>query len=468
MDAPSPRSAAHQLAHWALSLRLDDVPPAVLERIKLHFLDQIGAQISCRTLPTCGISQDYVAKHGRPGTASVLGTTLRADPEDAGLANGTAGSAFEIDDYGGQGANCHPGCTVVPAALAVGEARGASGAEVLRAAVVGFESVIRLALASMPSLLLERGFHHTSSLGVFPAALEAAMLEGADLATAVNAIALAGSHASGTTEFARSGGEVKRVHAGIAVAGGIRSARLARLGLSGPPTILEGKRGFLQAFCNGFEPRYIAEDLGTHWHFPERASIKLFASCALMQPHFAAYDKIRAKHAFTANDVEDVRLGCDPLALVHTGHVGPHPVDVLGAQFSAQYGIAMRIVKGANDVGTYLDLEAGGFRDPAVLAVSDRVRMESDPECTFEKPLGRVTLRLHDGRTLSDAEFAPGSPGNPVGRDAIEKKYRDLVTRELGSELAQRSLDMIMNLEKLRDVGEITRLFESEVQRRSS
>ena len=430
----------------------------MLERVKLHILDQIGAQVSCRNLPTCRVTQDYVTHFGLPGAASVMGTGILLDPESAVFANGTFGSAFEIDDYGGAGANSHPGCTVVPAAFAVGEARGASGAEVLRAAAVGFETVIRLALASMPSLLLERGFHHTSALGVFAVALESAMLEGDELDVAVNAMAIAGSHASGTTEFARSGGEVKRVHAGISAAAGIRSARLARLGLSGPPTILEGERGFLQAFCNDFEPRHLTEDLGGHWHFPERASIKLFASCALMQPHFAAFDKIRAEGPITPHDVEEVVLGCDPLALVHTGNIGPRPTDVLGAQFSAQYGMAMRIVTGRNDVSSYLDMEASGFQDPAVLAVADRVRMVRDEECTFENPLGRVTLKLRDGREVTSSAFAPGSPGNPVTRADVEHKYLGLVSRDFGADVAQRTLELIMNLERVRDIGDITRL----------
>jgi 2-methylcitrate dehydratase PrpD len=460
MQASIHPPAARQLAEWALSTQLGDIGPDVLERVKLHILDQIGAQASCRELPTCRITQQYVSRFGLAGPASVIGTALRLDPEFAAFANGTSGSAFEIDDYGGQGANCHPGCTVVPAAFAVGEACGATGADVLRASAIGFETVIRLALASMPSLLLERGFHHTGSLGVFAVALQSAMLERDSLEVAVNAIAIAGSHASGTTEFARSGGEVKRVHAGISVAGGIRSARLARLGLSGPPTSLEGAKGFLQAFCNDFDARHLTENLGSHWNFPERACVKLFASCALMQPHFAAYDKIKAQHAFTVQDIDQVILGCDPLCYVHTGSTGPRPADILGAQFSAEYGIAMRIVKERNDVGTYLDLETGGFKDAAVLAMAERVRMERDPECTFENPLGRVTLRLRDGRTLTDSSFAPGSPKNPVRRADIEQKYRDLVSRDFGKDVAQRSLDLIMDLEKVKDLGQITRLFQ--------
>jgi 2-methylcitrate dehydratase PrpD len=450
---------ARQLAEWARKLELANVPPAVLERMKLHFLDQVGAQVSCHALPAPRITQAYVSRFGRPGQASVLGTSIMADAEDAAFANATAGSSFEIDDYGGNGAYAHPGCVVVPGGLAVAEARGATGAEMLRAAAAGFETIIRLALATMPSMLLERGFHQTAAHGVFAVALEAAMLEGDDLETAVNALAVAGSHASGTTEYAQSGGEVKRAHAGIGAAAGIRSARLARLGLTGPATIFEGKRGFLQAFCNAHDARVLHEALGSHWHFPERAALKPHASCALIHHHFAAYDEIRARHAIDPSQIERIVLGCEPLTVVHTGATGPRPTDIVGAQFSAEYGMAMRVVKGRNDVGSYLDEEALGFSDPAVAAVAQRVRLEVDPECATKIPKGKVSLHMRDGAVLSATAYALGSPFNPMSRPDIERKYLDLVSRDFGEAIAKSSLEAIMNLEEVPDVRQITRMF---------
>jgi len=241
------QSVAAKLANWGLSVRLEDIPENVLEKVKLHLLDQIGAQVSCYAMPTPRISQDYVSKFGLAGSASVLGTTLKLDPEYAAFANAVAGSSFEIDDYGGNGAYAHPGCVVVPGALAEAESMGASGADMLLAVAVGFESIMRLAVATMPSMLQERGVHQTGAHGVFGVAIASSVLNRDDLATAVGALSIAGSHASGTTEYAQTGGEVKRIHAGIGVAGGIRGARLARLGITAPPPICEGRRGVLQA-----------------------------------------------------------------------------------------------------------------------------------------------------------------------------------------------------------------------------
>lgn len=452
-------SVARKLAEWALGLDLREVPSTVLERVKLHILDQIGAQVSCRSLPAPRIAQQYARSFGAPGRASILGTNLHLDAEAAAFVNGTAGSSFEIDDYGGNGAYAHPGCVVVPGVLAVAETNGASGADVLRAATVGFETVIRLALATMPSMLLERGFHQTATHGVFAVALVSSMLEQFDLQTTIDALGVAGSHAAGTCEFAQSGGEVKRAHAGIGAAGGIRSARLARLGLSGPPTIFEGKRGFLQAFCNAHDARFLYQQLGSHWHFPERGALKPHASCALVHHHFAAYDKLKQEHQFSPDDIESVVLGCEPLTLVHTGAVGPHPTDVVGAQFSAQYGMAMRIVKGRNDVGSYLDAEAEKFQDPLVAAIAERVTLQVDPECATEIPMGKVTLNLRNGSTFSASAYALGSPFNPMSRSDVERKYLDLVSRDFGDSVAQTTLDLIMDLEGLDNVRQITSLF---------
>lgn len=451
---------ARQWAQWALATRLDEFEPLVLERAKLHLLDQIGCQISCRDFPTPLIIRDYVDRFGLPGNAPVLGTGQTRDPEYAAFANAVMGSSFEIDDYGGNGAYAHPGCVIVPAVLAEGEVLGITGAEALRAVTVGFEVVMRLAVATMPSMLLGRGVHQTGPHGVFGVALASSMLHGDDVDTAVHALGIAGSHASGTTEFAQTGGEVKRAHAGIGVAGGIRSARLARLGLSGPPTILEGKRGVLQALCNEFETSPLHEDLGTRWHFVEKAALKVHASCALVHHHFAAYDKLRAVHEINPAAIEEIVLGCEPLALIHNGAAGPHPTDLVGAQFSAEYGMAMRIVRGNNDVGTYLDLQESGFDDPAITSIAERVRIVPDEECSTGLPKGRVTIRFRDGTTISELGFALGSPMNPLSRADVEEKYLGLVSRDFGRAIAERSCDLIMNLDKLSDLSELTGLFD--------
>jgi 2-methylcitrate dehydratase PrpD len=453
---PDTRSLAETYAHWAESAELSEIAPEVQHRVKLHILDQIGAQIGCRAMPSAKIAREYVQRHGASGPAHLLGTLLTADAEYAGFANGTAGSSFEIDDYGGNGAYSHPGCTVVPAALAMAEEAGLSGADVLRSSVLGFETVIRLALATMPSLFLERGFHHTSVLGVFAVAVTCCALSRDNAAIGANAISIAGSHAAGTTEFSRTGGEIKRAHAGIAVAAGIRAFRLARLGLTGPPTIFEGKRGFLQAYCNVFDSGLLSKELGKNWCFPDYGSIKPYAACGLFHHHFAAYDAIRKRIEIIPEQIDHIILHCEPLMMVHNGAHGPYPRDLVGAQFSAEFSMAMRIVLGRNDVGAYLDMAAKAFSDHRILTLAARVKLVEDEMCGIAPPKGGVTLYMQDGRILSETGYALGSPLNPMSDIDIQQKYLDLVARECGDLTAERSMDLIMNLERIDKISELT------------
>lgn len=450
---------AQTYGDWCHGTALSDIGQQMLDRTKLHILDQIGAQVSCRDLPTVRLAQDYARRYAREGKAHLIGTAERFDAEYAGFANGTAGSAFEIDDYGGNGAYSHPGCTVVPAAIALAEERGFTGADVLRGTALGFEAIIRLARASMPSMFLGRGFHHTSVLGVIGVAVAGGAMARDKGDVVSNAISLAASQAAGTTEYSQSGGEVKRCHAGMAVSGGIRALRLAEAGLTAPPTILEGKRGLLQAYCDDYDETQLVNELGRRWFFLEHAAIKPFAACALFHHHFAAYDELLKKHAFAPADIAEIDLGCEPLMIVHNGAHGAEPKDIVGAQFSSKYSMAMRVVLGQNDVGAYLDMQEQGFANPEILDVARRVTTHEVKEYGDFPPRGSVRIRLHDGQQIESVGYALGSPENPLGASDIQRKYLDLVSRDYGDDVARRSMEMILRIEDLDDVARLTRLF---------
>ncbi|WBU53919.1 MmgE/PrpD family protein [Paracoccus sp. SCSIO 75233] len=450
---------AERYGEWSNGTGISDISQDMLERTKLHILDQIGAQVSCRNMPTVKLAYDYARKYAREGKAHLVGTADRYDAEFAGFANGTAGSAFEIDDYGGNGAYSHPGCTVVPAAIALAEERGYTGADVLRGAALGFETVIRLSRASMPSMFLGRGFHHTSVLGVIGVAVTGGAMGRYTGEVVSNAISLAASQAAGTTEYSQSGGEVKRCHAGMAVAGGIRALRLAEAGLTAPPTILEGKRGFLQAYCDDYDETKLLDELGQRWFFLEHGAIKPYAACGLFHHHFAAYDDLLKTHGFAPEDIEQVELGCEPLMIVHNGAHGPEPKDIVGAQFSSKYSMAMRMVLGQNDVGAYLDMQDQKFSNPEILALARRISTKEVKEFGEFPPRGSVSVTLTDGRSFEAVGYALGSPENPLGAADIQEKYLQLVSRECGDDLARRSMEMILRLEDVTDLSEITRLF---------
>jgi 2-methylcitrate dehydratase PrpD len=265
-------------------------------------------------------------------------------------------------------------------------------------------------------------------------------------------LGIAGSLASGTTEYARSGGEVKRVHAGFGAAGGIRAARLARAGITAPHTIYEGPRGFLQAFAGSFDTTPLADGLGERWHFLERAALKPWACCALNHACYAALDRALAGKNVQASDVEWIELGVDHLTLSHTGSIGPYPNELIEAQFSAEFGTALRVVSGDNSITDYIDAERHRFNPPNVRTVAEKVRLVVDQECESVWPgrwLGRTTIGLRGGTTLSATAEAPGTPNDPLSASQVEDKFRRTTHGVLEPAAQSRLISLIADFENL-------------------
>ena len=198
------------ICNFALAMDLSSVPEDVVTRAKWLMLDQIGVELACADLPWVRRLHNYLSDVSAPGECTVVGRSERFAPESAALLNGIAGHGFEADDYVTV-APAHPSCAVVPAVLAVGESAESSGNDVLAAYLCGVEFVVRVAQATTPAMLYERGFHQTGTLGVFGSALASGMLLSMAADTLAHTVGTAASHASGTTEFTQSGGDVKRL-----------------------------------------------------------------------------------------------------------------------------------------------------------------------------------------------------------------------------------------------------------------
>ncbi|MQA80512.1 MAG: hypothetical protein GEV10_18870 [Streptosporangiales bacterium] len=446
--------ATRRLSEFAAGLRLDDVPADVVSRIKTLILDQLGAEVLASGLPWVSGIRSYATRYSRSGEALLVGTGESLDAEYASLVNATAGHGFEIDDY--HPAPTHIGCVAVPSAMAVGQEQRSSGRDVLEATVVAFEMIARVADATMPSMIFDRGFHATGAHGVFGSAAAAACLMGLSPQESLMALALAGSHASGTVEYTQTGGDVKRFHAGVGAAGGIRSARAAAVGMTGPPTVLEGKKGILLAFSAAPDVDALTEGLGDKWSLMATA-IKPYTACGLLNPQIDAYRAVMARNGLQTSDVERVVVGGDRFAVVHVGTIGPEPTSIVGAQFSTHYSLAMAAVLGANDFQTYQRMEREGFCDPAVLEMAHRIELVLDSECDARYPdisKATISIRTRDGRTFDGEAYSY----RELPREEVETKFRKLVSETLTDEQADGVVDSIARLEDLPDVAGLARL----------
>src|SRR5262249_4544800 len=190
------------------------------------------------------------------GRMPVPGRTRRADLIDAAFLGGTAAHGIELDDGFRQG-SVHPGCVVIPAALALGCARRSNGQALMEAIIAGYETVIAIGRACHPDLR-QRGFHPTAAVGVFGAAAAAGKLGTRSRERPANAFGLAASSVGGLFAFVNGGGDIKRLHAGHAAREGLQAALLAEQGVEGPPGVIETRDGFMQAFARADKARAVA------------------------------------------------------------------------------------------------------------------------------------------------------------------------------------------------------------------
>lgn len=449
-----------RLAEWAHRTTFRDLPSDVREKVKDIVLDQLGCEVASASLPWNKIVFEYVQGMDGRGRSTVLRFGLRTNAEYAALANGTFGHGFELDDYHIP-ALSHPGCVAVPAVLSVAEAEGLAGPQIMAAVATASEMIIRFGLAAGVSLVIERGFHETCIEGTLGTALGLGGALGLDVDRIVNAVGIAGSHSSGTIEYGQTGGDVKRLHAGLGALGGVRSVLLARAGLTAPATILEGKRGILQAFTNHYDASLLTDGLGSTHRLLELA-FKPYACVGLIHPQIDAASALMERHRLRPDDIEEIDVGADRFTLSHVGTVGPEPRDITGAQCSAHFSLALTVVRRRNDFRAYMDAWERRFQDQDVIGMARRVRLVLDPEIDQAFPKAqpaRVTITTRTGRRLTErVDAATGTRGNPLSRDDLIRKFLMLATTAIEEGAASQVVDRVLALERLSSAADLTAL----------
>jgi len=274
----------------------------------------------------------------------VLFSTDRTDPERATFVNTTYAGSIDADDVH-VGSMLHPGCIVISAALAVGEARHLRGDKILAAIAAGYENMIRIGLAIQPSHF-RRGFQSTATCGGFGAATAVASLlfQDSDRATRIaETIGLVASFSGGLTQFYHSGSTVKRIHAAHAAGEGVHAALLAEAGFSGPVDILEGKDGFARAYADGHDFDKGLAGIGSTWRLLETA-IKPHACSARVLSAIEATATLCHEHQLTIDDIKAIRVGIPKI--IQGRLTVNEPKDIQAAQMSLPFCMAMVLARG--------------------------------------------------------------------------------------------------------------------------
>ncbi|MFY3334395.1 MmgE/PrpD family protein [Achromobacter xylosoxidans] len=445
----SPPSAT--LAAFAANLRFEDIPAPVLRRAEDLLLDCLASILAgASARPVLAIDRYAAAMGPADGPSEILINRRLTSPVFAAMVNAAAAHVVEQDDVH-NGSVFHPAAVVFPPALAVAQALGRSGRDLLVAAVAGYEVGIRV--GEFLGRSHYKIFHTTGTAGTLAAAAATGRLLGLSPAAMLDAFGSAGTQAAGLWEFLRDAADSKQLHTARAAANGIAAAYLAQEGFTGARHILEGPQGMAAGMSSDADPARLTDRLGTRWALAE-TSFKFHASCRHTHPAADALQQVLREHELAESDIARV------VAHVHQG-----AIDVLGPVVDPR-----TVHQSKFSMGTVLGLIARQGRaglpefdaaldDPAVADFRGRVTMELDPEVDGAYPqrwIGKVTVHTRDGRVLHGRVDEPkGDPGNTLSRDEIETKTLSLGRyADAATEAELRGLiDAIWGLERAGKVG---------------
>jgi 2-methylcitrate dehydratase PrpD len=409
------------LARFAAELQFDAIPTAVVRRAEDLLLDWIGSALAGKgARPVESIERFALAMGPSAGLSEVLIARRRTSPLFAAMVNAAASHFAEQDDVH-NGSVFHPGAVVFPPALAVAQAQGLSGRDLLTAAVAGYEVGIRV--GEFLGRSHYKVFHTTGTAGTLAAAAATGRLLGLSAEAMQHAFGSAGTQAAGLWEFLRDAADSKQLHTAKAAADGLLAAYLAQDGFTGAKRILEGAQGMAAGMSSDADPAKLTDRLGERWALTE-TSFKWHAACRHTHPAADALLKIVVDHDLAATDIARV-----------TAHVHRAAIDVLGpvtdpstvhqAKFSM--GTVLGIIATFRRAG--LAEFQQHFRDPRVVALRDRVHMVIDDDVDAVYPrrwIGKVEVTTTDGRTLAARIDEPrGDPGNTLSRaELLDKAVR--------------------------------------------
>jgi len=461
----NPPALAEQVSAFAASARIETLPADVVESVKLRVLDTVGIAVAATGMDTSEAARRWAIAQAGSGTSSAIGVHGGLPASLAAFVNGVLAHSLDFDDTHLPSV-LHPSASVVPAVLAVAEQCGSSGGDLITAIAVGLEVCVRLGMAGYDeaagnSTFFEHGQHATAICGTMGAAVAVAMLLGR-AETAHHALGVAASMASGIIESNRTGGTVKRLHCGWAAHSAIAAAELVSLGVTGPPTVLEGRFGFFQAWLHGdFDPAAISDHLGERWHVPD-IFFKPYPANHFTHAAVDAGRRLRDQ-GVDPRQVRRIVLGVPAPNLRTIGEpidVKRAPLTGYMAQFSGPYAVAVGLLGGGGLGASREDYTDELATDPQRRALMAKIEVVADEECTkiFPRQFPAVlTAELTDGRVLIEKVLTTrGGPERPLSAAELAAKFDANVGGVLSRPDSESIISTCQQLERATDVRGIT------------
>ena len=438
-----------QLAQYMVDARHRSLPPEVAQAAKHRILDTLGAMVSGARLKPGEMAIRYLRLQGGNPESSVLATDLKTSAVNAALANGMFGHADETDDFEPV-TKAHPGCSVVPSALALAERENSSGEEFLRAVVLGYDLCCRFLMALGPDLVRggQRSAEGTSS--TMGSAAAAASIANLDQTGMRYVLSYAAQQVSGVWSWVRDAEHVEKAFdfAGMGARNGVTAATMVQAGFTGVWDVLEGEHNVLEALSPDPKPDEMVNGLGSRFFVTETA-IKPYSVGYPIQSALDAFFTLHREHGLTVDNVEriTVRLPEDGARVVN---------DRSMPDVNCQHMIAVALIDGAVSFASTHSYER--MTDPSVLAVKERVTLIGDHDLMDPKAprSARVEVVLKDGRTLDHfTSHAYGTHQNPMDTNSVNAKTRGLLEPVLGPQRTEVVIQRVNELESVGNVNEI-------------
>ncbi len=447
---PAAQSISQSIAEHVVACGYGDLPASAVTMAKTLMLDTLAVGWAGTTAPGAPEAHALLAEEGGRGDSSAWGFGGKLPVTAATFINSICGGALDYDGVN----TVHAEVVALPAALAMAERERASGKDFLTAFVIGSDLCSRFG-GSITGV--HKGWFTTSIYGGFGAAATAAKLMKLDATATRNALGICLSQAAGTQQSNIEQALTKRFQGAFAARAGVFSAQLAQRGITAPREAIEGKFGLYALYQEG-NPLRVLDGLGKEFHH-ENTAIKKYPCCACSHASLEAALGIIREHDLQPADVTAIEVTHS--TFMHrlvgaTFNPGDNPQ--VSAQFSVQYAIACALLRRRMSVA---DLEVAAIHDPAIKAITERVRVVVDDALKSSRVPASVKITTRDYRTLArTTEKFPWSPDDPPSATALQEKLDACFGAGIAPLNAERRTQLIERVRNIENVTDMSRFFD--------
>jgi 2-methylcitrate dehydratase PrpD len=448
-------SITPDLIGYMAKARTSPIPSAVLAKAKHHILDTVAAMVSGTTIKPGAIALRYIEQQGGNPEAQVVGSRIVTSAINAALANGMLAHSDETDDSNGS-AGIHPGCAVIPAALAMAERENASGEDFLRAVILGYDIGSRTTKALGRDALRARNHLPFSIGGTLGATAAAGCVARLSEEQFRHLLSCGAQQASGVMTYARDTEHIEKafIFGGMTARNGVTAATLVQSGYTGVHDVFDGHGNFLAAYADSPKPQELTAELGSRYEVM-LTNIKKFCVGFPIQSALEGLIGLMAEHQLRADQIDRITARL-PESGAHTVNDREMP------DINLQYVFAVTLLDGRLTFEAAHSFER--MNDPRVLELRKRVTVIGDPELTRARPEGQsiVQVTTRDGRRLEKRVTTfKGRSENPLTTGEVEEKARELLEPVLGQARTRQLMDAIEKLETVACVRDLRPLLRS-------